>query len=319
MSEGKETPIRVSVIIPAFNEVENISSVVTRAHAALGDTAEIIVVDDGSDDGTGEEARRAGALVLRHPYSIGNGAAVKAGIRAASAPALVVIDGDGQHDPSDIPRLLDRLSDYDLVVGARALGPGSAPFGRRLANRIYSALASYIAGRRVADLTSGFRAVRAPVARQFLYLLPNRFSSPSTLTLACLQAGFRVAFEPIAASERKGKSKIRPLSDGIKFFIIIFRTATFYTPLKIFLPVSAASALMGLANYLHTFLTQHRFTNMSMLLLLSSVLFFLLGLVADQIAKIRFQPSEGNPRRDRPSQNPGPTHPGSQGPESRDQ
>ncbi len=317
MNEDRERPARVSVIIPAFDEVETIAAVVQGAHDALGDEAEIIVVDDGSDDGTGEAARRAGARVLRHPYSIGNGAAVKAGIRAASAPLLVIMDGDGQHDPSDAPRLLDRLSEYDLVVGARTLGPGSAALGRRLANRVYSALASYIAGRRVADLTSGFRAVRAPVARQFLYLLPNGFSSPSTITLACLQAGFRVAFEAIDVRERRGKSKIRPLPDGLKFFIIIFRTATFYSPLKIFLPVSAAAALLGLVNYLYTFLTQHRFTNMSMLLLLSSVLFFLLGLVADQIAKIRFQPGEETHRRDRPSRNRGTTDPGSPGPGSR--
>ena len=318
MIREQDSAAHVTVIIPAFNEAGTIGSVVSGVRAALDEAAEVLVVDDGSDDGTGDAARRAGATVIRHPENIGNGASIKAGVRAAAGSTLVILDGDGQHNPSEIPRLLVRLEENDLVVGARSAGSGPAPLHRRFGNAVYNALATYIAGRRVEDLTCGFRAVRAEVARRLLYLLPNRFSSPSTLTLACMQAGYWVAFEPITVSERNGKSKLRPLPDGLKFFIIIFRTATFYSPLKIFLPVSTATLVLGLTNYLYTFLTQHRFTNMSLLLLLSSVLFFLLGLVADQITKIRFQQSEGPPRRDPIDRSREPRGPGSPGPGPRD-
>lgn len=279
---------QVSVVLPARNESAPIRDVVMRIRALLPE-AEIIVVDDGSNDGTGEAAAKAGARVVRHPYSRGNGAAIKGGARAATGEVIVFMDADGQHDPADIPALLTRLDEgYDMVVGARQAG-SQASLGRGIANRFYNRLASYMTGHKVEDLTSGFRAVRAEKFREFLYLLPNGFSYPTTSTMAFFRAGYSVAYEPIHAARRIGKSHIRPLQDGIRFLLIIFKIGTLYSPLKLFAPVAAGMFLLGSLWYLHTFMNYGRFTNMSALLFTGSVVVFMMGLISEQITALMYK------------------------------
>ena len=282
---------QVSIVLPAHNESTPIGNVVMRIQALLPE-AEVVVVDDGSNDGTGEAATKAGARVVRHPYSKGNGAAIKTGARAASGDVIVFMDADGQHDPADIPALLARLDEgYDMVVGARQAG-SQASLGRGLANRFYNRLASYMTGHKVEDLTSGFRAVRAEKFREFLYLLPNGFSYPTTSTMAFFRAGYSVAYEPIHAARRIGKSHIRPLHDGLRFLLIIFKIGTLYSPLKLFAPAAALMFLLGSLWYLHTFIHFGRFTNMSALLYTGSVVVFMMGLISEQITALMYKERE---------------------------
>ena len=280
----------LSIIIPAKNEAATIGQVAGTIQGLYPD-AELIVVDDGSTDETAALAREAGAKVISHPVSLGNGAAVKAGARAATGETLVFLDADGQHDPTDIPRLLEQLEQgYDMAVGARSAG-SHANAARLAANGAYNVIASWITGHRIPDLTSGFRAVRARLFRKFLYLLPNGFSYPTTITMAFLRAGYPVKFVDIEAKKRVGKSHIRPLKDGIRFLVIIFKIATLYSPLKLFLPTSALFFATGVGYYAYTFITDNRFTNMSLLLLSAAVIVFLIGLVSEQITALNYSDS----------------------------
>lgn len=282
--------VELSIVIPAKNESEAISEVVTVARDAHPN-AEVIVVDDGSSDDTAEAAENAGAIVVRHPESLGNGAAVKSGIRAASGMVLAFMDGDGQHDAREFGRLLRKLDEgYDMAIGARDT-KSHANVGRFFANGLYNMLASLVSGRRIPDLTSGFRVARAGLVRDFLYLLPNGFSYPTTITMAFLRSGYSVCFETIQAAARKGKSHIRPIRDGVRFFVIIFKTATLYAPLKIFLPISGIFLATGLSWYLYTYITMARFTNMSLLLISASVIVFLIGLISEQITALTYSRS----------------------------
>ena len=287
---------KVSVILPAYNEAGAIGEVLRGIHEvaaqrARTDLFEIIVVDDGSTDDTAAVAEAAGARVVRHPYNIGNGAAVKAGMRAAGGEVYVMMDADGQHRPAEIPLLLDALAGHALAVGARTRDGQANPW-RRAANAVYNVFASYVTGRPIPDLTSGSRVMRAGVARRFLYLLPNTFSYPTTTTLACFKTGLPVAYVPIRARRRTGKSKIRLLRDGSRFFLIILKIATFFSPFRVFFPLSLLSFVLGMGWYAFTFATQHRFTNMSMLLIAQGVILFALALISDQIAQLRFDRSE---------------------------
>ena len=280
----------LSIIIPAKNEAASIGDVVSGALEAWPD-AEVIVVDDGSTDGTGDVARAAGATVVKHPESLGNGAAVKAGARVAAGEVVAFMDADGQHDPKELSPLLERLDEgYDMAVGARDSG-SHANVGRWFANGLYNGIASMLTGRRIPDLTSGFRVARAKLFKEFLYLLPNGFSYPTTITMAFLRNGYPVIFEPITAGTRVGKSHIRPIHDGVRFFIIIFKIATLYSPLKIFLPVSAGFFATGLGYYVYSYLTVGRFTNMSLLLFSASVIVFLIGLISEQITALTYSKS----------------------------
>jgi len=281
----------VSVVIPAFNEEESIGPIIGEIRNILGGGVEIVVVDDGSRDATAAVARERGATVYQHPYNMGNGAAVKTGLRRVRSDVVVLMDGDGQHDPKDIPRLLEHTGQYDMVVGSRTSGSASS-WHRGLANRVYNGLASYVTQFPVGDLTSGFRAIRRETARSFLYLLPNRFSYPTTITLAVLKSGLRVKYVPIRSRARVGKSKIRIVTDGPRFLLIIVKIATLFSPFRIFLPVSLLFFTLGIGYYTYTFVTQHRFTNMSMLLFVTSVIIFMLGLVAEQVAELRMDRSE---------------------------
>ena len=299
MPDSQTTP-RVTVVIPAYNEAMNIGDLVAKTRRVVAPDDEILVVDDGSDDGTGDLARRAGATVVRHPYRMGNGASVKTGLRRARGTTLVMMDGDGQHNPDDIPRLLEPLGPVDMVVGART-GASQSDVHRRFANRFYNLFASYLTNRPILDTTSGFRAVKTRMARRFIYLLPNAFSYPTTLTMAMIRAGHSVSFVPIVTLRRGGQSKLRPVRDGVRFLIIMFKIATLYAPIKVFAPLSAFVFLIGLGYYVYTYLESHRFTNMSALLLLNAVIIFLMGLVSEQIAQMRFERTEALEREDEDS------------------
>ena len=280
----------LSIVIPAKNESAAIGKAVQSAVERYPD-AQVIVVDDGSADDTAEVARAAGAEVLKNPESLGNGAAVKAGARAATGELIAFMDGDGQHDAADLAPLLERIGQgYDMAIGARSSG-SHANVGRLFANGLYNAVASLLTGRNIPDLTSGFRVARASLFKQFLYLLPNGFSYPTTITMAFLRSGYPICFEPIPVADRIGKSHIRPLRDGIRFLVIIFKIATLYSPLKIFLPVSALFFLSGAGWYAYTFAAMQRFTNMSMLLFSASVIVFLIGLISEQITSLTYSKS----------------------------
>lgn len=277
----------VSVIIPAYNEEETIGPVITKIKTLYPD-ADVIVVNDGSSDNTQKEAEKAGARVCSHPYNIGNGASVKTGVRAARGDILILMDGDGQHAPEDIRRLLHYLPEYDMVVGTRNF-KGQSSFQRAFGNQVFNILASYVAKFRIEDLTSGFRVVKTDIARKFLYLLPNTYSYPTTSTLSVLRSGRTIKYVPIETKQRKsGKSHIRIFKDGVRFLMIIIKICTLYSPLRIFLPVSMISAAAGCFYYLYTFITAHRFTNMSALLFSTSVIIFMMGLVSEQICQMRF-------------------------------
>lgn len=282
---------RITVIIPARDEAQALPDCLRGVRAVLPE-AELIVVDDGSQDDTAAIAAGAGARVISHSYSKGNGAAVKTGARAATGGILVFMDADGQHRPEDIPRLLAKLEEgYDMAVGARGM-QGHAGVHRGLANAVFNRFASWMVNHRVEDLTSGFRAVRAAHFRRFLYLLPNSFSYPTTCTMSFFRAGLGVAYVPVSMPPRIGKSHIRPFRDGIRFLLIILKIGTLYSPMKLFLPVSAAFFATGLGYYLYTYFTSHRFTNMSALLFITSVLVFLIGIVSEQITMLIYKESE---------------------------
>jgi glycosyltransferase involved in cell wall biosynthesis len=283
---------KISVIIPAYNEAPTIGGIVSKIKELHPDF-EIIVVNDGSVDDTAAVAKNAGAHVHNHPYNIGNGAAIKSGIRIAGGDILVFMDGDNQHNPEDIAKLLRYMPDYDMVVGSRANGD-QASLGRTFGNIAYNWLASYVAKFQVVDLTSGFRAIKADIAHNFLYLLPNTYSYPTTLTLGVLRTGRSVKYIPIKVQKRKvGRSRINLFKDGVRFLMIIIKICTLYSPLRVFLPVSFGLFVLGLLYYLFTYVSSGRFSNMSLLLFTTSIIIFMMGLVSEQICQMRFDLSEG--------------------------
>ncbi|WP_341327583.1 glycosyltransferase family 2 protein [Methylotuvimicrobium sp. KM2] len=281
----------LSVVLPAKNEAQNIAVVLRRLKHLLPD-AEIIVVNDGSTDNTAKLAAKAGAKVISHPYSQGNGASIKTGARNAGGDILVFMDADGQHDPEDIPALLAKLdAGYDMAVGARHART-HASWLRRFANGFYNKLASIMTGYRIEDLTSGFRAVKADKFRRFLYLLPNGFSYPTTSTMAFFRSGFPVAYVPIHAGKREGRSHIKLLRDGIRFFVIIMKIGALFSPMRLFLPLSFLVFMTGASYYAYTFITSGRFTNMSAVLFLASLFIFLIGILSEQVSSLHYRHAE---------------------------
>lgn len=283
--------MKISVVLPAKNESSAIGSTITaiRHYYPNVEQVEILVVNDGSTDDTADIAKAAGAQIVHHPYSKGNGAAIKTGARAAQSDIIVFMDADGQHNPADIPRLLEKLEQgHDMAVGARQKG-SQASIGRGLANGFYNKLASWMTGHTVEDLTSGFRAVRADKFREFIYLLPNGFSYPTTCTMAFFRAGYSVAYIPIHAAKRIGKSHIKLLRDGLRFLLIIFKIGTLFSPLKIFTPVALLMFLLATSWYGWTYTTMHKFTNMSTLLYTGSVITFMMGLISEQITALMYK------------------------------
>ena len=285
---------RITVIIPARDEAPALPGCLRGVLAAVPG-CELIVVDDGSTDATPSIAAEHGARVISHRYPKGNGAAVKTGARAATGEILVFMDADGQHRPEDIPRLLAKLEEgYDMAVGARGMADHAGAH-RSFANAVFNRLASWMVNHRVDDLTSGFRAVRAECFRRFLYLLPNSFSYPTTCTMSFFRAGFGVAYVSVSMPPRIGESHIHPFRDGIRFILIIIKIGTLYSPLKLFLPIASAFFATGLGYYSYTYLMYHRFTNMSALLFITSVLVFLIGLVSEQITMLTYKDSDQEP------------------------
>ncbi len=281
----------LSIVIPAKNEAENLIGFLPRLLAVMDD-AEIIVVNDGSTDDTVKICEQHGVTVVTHPYSKGNGAAIKTGAKAARGDTIVFLDGDGQHKPEDIPKLLEMLdTGYDMVVGARDKQSQADSF-RAIANGVYNRLSSAITGHKIQDLTSGFRAVRAEKFKEFLYLLPNGFSYPTTCTMAFFRAGYSVGYLTIETEQRLGDSHISLLKDGVRFLLIIFKVGTLYSPLKIFLPVAVGFFGAGLLNYVYTYTTQGTFTNMSAVLLMTATIVFLIGLVSEQVTALMYKDSD---------------------------
>ena len=278
----------LSVVLPAHNEAESLKTLLPEILSVCSG-AEIIVVNDGSSDDTTEVVKAAGAALVNHPYSMGNGAAIKAGARAATRKTILFMDADGQHDPKDIPNLLDKFEEgYDMVVGARDPRTHASWF-RRVANRFYNQLASLMTGFKVEDLTSGFRIVNAKKFRRFLYLLPNGFSYPTTSTMAFFRSGYVVGYVPIKAGTRSGKSNIRFLHDGFRFLLIIMKVGALFSPMRLFIPASFTIFMFGLLYYGYTYIIFHRFTNMSALLFLSSLLIFLIGIVSEQVSSLHYR------------------------------
>ena len=285
------TPYRLTVVIPAHNEAHSIGPVLAQVRAQLPQ-AELLVVDDGSGDGTADRAEAAGARVVRQPYNKGNGAAVKAGLRAATGDVVLLLDADGQHDPADIPRVLAPIGPYDLVVAARSRA-SNASLARGWGNAALNWLASYLTGMRIDDLTSGFRAMKRAQIMEFIHLLPNSYSYPTTSTLAFIKAGYSVKFVPVEARRRAGgASAQRLLRNGVKFGLIILRMVTIFSPLKIFLPISLLLFLSGAAYAVYTVLTETDITDSSVLLITTSIVIFLMGLISEQIAALRFDRRE---------------------------
>ena len=285
----------VSIILPAKNEADNLLHLLPALRAAQP-AAEIIVVDDGSSDNTIEVCAQAGVRCVSHPYSMGNGAAIKTGARNASHDVLMFMDADGQHDPAAIQSLLDKLAQgYEMAVGARTWG-SHASVGRRVANYVYNQLASYMAGRPVLDLTSGFRAARRRHFMRFLYLLPNGFSYPTTSTMAFLRSGLPIAYVPISARRRSGRSHIRLFEDGLRFFMIILKVGALFSPMRLFLPVSMAIFSVGMLYYLYTYIEFHRFTNMSALLITTSVTTFMIGILAELVSALHYKEADAERR-----------------------
>lgn len=284
----------LTIILPAKNEAQGLRKVLP-AIRVLHPDAELLVVDDGSTDDTVEVAKSHSARVIRHPRSLGNGAAIKSGARAARGEVIVFMDADGQHKPEDISRLLAEInSGNDMVVGARS-NSSQAGAHRALANTFYNRLATWMVGQTVRDLTSGFRAVKTRLFRKYLYLLPNGFSYPTTITMSFFRAGYSVSYIPIEAPRRIGKSHIRLVRDGVRFFLIIFKIGTLFSPLKLFVPISAAFFLTGLGYYFYTYMAFHRFTNMSATLFITAIQVFLMGLVSEQISALNYKESNTLP------------------------
>jgi glycosyltransferase involved in cell wall biosynthesis len=280
-------PSSVSIVIPAMNEADAIGTVVSSLRSAAP-WREVLVVDDGSTDETSANARAAGACVVRHPYNKGNGAAVKTGIRRANGEFILIIDADGQHPPEDAQRIAARLGEFDLVIGARS-GSTQATTARRVGNAMLNNLASYLTSRPIADLTSGFRGARTEFLREFLHLLPNGFSTPTTTTLAFIKAGYNVAFEPIHARQRSGNSKIRFARDGTRFLLILLKIVTLFSPLRIFLPISIVSFATGSIYGIWNMIATGKIPNGAVILILFAVIVFLVGLISEQIASLRFE------------------------------
>jgi len=295
MNLSKNIP-SLSIVIPAKNEAEGLRSLLPKLTSKFPD-AEIIVVNDGSTDETPTICNQHPIVLINHVYSMGNGAAIKSGARMATANIIVFMDADGQHDPNDIHRLINKMDEgYEMVVGARNAS-GQASLARRIANSVYNKLASIMTGYKIDDLTSGFRIVRTRHFRRFLYLLPNGFSYPTTSTMAFFRSGLPVGYIPIHAGKREGKSNIRLFKDGLRFFLIIVKVGTLFSPMRLFLPISLLLFITGLSYYFYTFITEHRLTNMSALLFVTSVLVFLIGILSEQVSALHYKDSDQERRR----------------------
>ncbi|ORU90888.1 MAG: glycosyl transferase [Cycloclasticus sp. symbiont of Poecilosclerida sp. M] len=278
----------LSIVMPCLNEAENLEALLPKLKKAQP-AAEILVINDGSTDTSADICMKHGVNVISHPEALGNGAAIKTGARNAKGDIIVFMDSDGQHAPDDIQRLLEKLGEgYDMVVGAREAS-SHASTKRLIGNTFFNKLASFMTGHKIEDLTSGFRAVRAKHFKKFLYLLPNSFSYPTTSTMAFFRSALPVAYIPIKAGKREGKSKIKLAKDGLRFFVIILKIGALFSPMRLFLPTSAAFFLLGLINHIDNYITSGTFSNGSLLLYVASVFIFLMGILSEQISSLHYR------------------------------
>jgi len=290
MSQSKPT---LSIVMPCLNEAENLKTLLPQLISAQPN-ADILVIDDGSTDASKAICEQHGVKVISHPHPLGNGAAIKTGARNATGEVIVFMDADGQHDPDDIERLLHKLAEgYDMVVGARQ-SSSHASTKRQFGNALFNKLASFMTGQKIEDLTSGFRAVRAQHFKKFLYLLPNGFSYPTTSTMAFFRSALPVAYIPIKAGKREGKSKINLLKDGLRFFIIILKIGALFSPMRLFLPASALCFLFGVINHVNSYISSGTFSNGSLFLYVASVFIFLMGILSEQISSLHYKDSQNN-------------------------
>jgi len=279
----------LSALIPAYNEAEGIRAVIEEVRAALShgvQQSELIVVDDGSTDGTGDRAREAGVKVITHEVNRGYGAAIQSGMEQAAYDMILIMDADGTYPAEKIPDLLQACESHDMVVGARTAEEVHIPFCRRPMKWFLNKLANYLAGRRIPDLNSGMRIFRKEIARRFSYFLPPGFSFTSTLTLAMLCNGYRVAYVPINYRKRSGVSKIRPIADTMNFLQLIVRTALYFNPLKVFLPLGFI--MVGIAFFLlvYSYCFMPRVMDVTVVVIfMAAINVFTIGMLADLIDK----------------------------------
>jgi glycosyltransferase involved in cell wall biosynthesis len=288
----REWPFTTSVVIPAYNEGPRVGAIVRAIRERLPQ-AEIIVVDDASGDDTSAQAAAAGARVITRPHNVGNGAGVKTGVRAASGEVVVVMDADGQHDPDDLPRLLDHVGRYDMVVATRLDRESQENAVRWLGNGAVNAFGSYLVGMPMLDLTSGYRAFKREVLLEFLHLLPNSFGWPNTSAMALAKAGYHIRFEPVAMRRRQGgRSTQKLFKNGIRNLLIMLRMVSLFAPLRVYFPVALAMFALSLLAYVASVAVNGvwlKIPNATAALFVGGIVVFMFGLLAEQIAGLRFQ------------------------------
>lgn len=281
----------LAVILPAFNEAGGIDGTLARVRQVLADipfSSEILVVDDGSTDGTGQRAAAAGVRVVTHAWNRGYGAALKTGILATRASAVMIMDADATYEPDAIPRLYARLDGAAMVVGTRWLRSEGVAWIRRIPKWFLNRFASYLVGRRIPDLNSGQRVMKRDVVLRYMHLCPNGFSFTSTITLAMLANGFNVIYEPIEYAKRTGKSKIRA-SHFMSFVLLVVRSMVLFNPLKVFLPIGAVAFVAGVAKLIEDIYLWN-LSETAVMAFLSAMTIWAVGLLADMISRLQMQP-----------------------------
>lgn len=275
---------KISVIIPAYNEEQAIGNVIDEL-SRLSIIDEIIVVNDGSSDTTGEKAADRGATVIYHEVNSGYGASLKTGMINARNDIVAFFDADGQHDPEDLEAMIKHIDKYDMVSGSRRAGTHS-PLWRKPGKMFIGVLANYLAGYKIPDLNCGLRLIKKQAIMPYLKLLPNKFSLSTTSLIFFIKDGLKVKFIPITARKRIGESSLR-IHHGLETVILVLRMITCFEPLKIFLPTSLFIFVVGFIYALSEFIMVGRFGATSLFLGISSLLVFFFGLISDQIANIR--------------------------------
>jgi len=270
----------VTIVLPAYNEAEALAKILGELKKKYKE-AQVLVVDDGSTDRTAEVARKAGVTAVSHPYNKGYGAALKTGARAAKTEYVLYFDSDGQFFTDDINAVAAERNKYDMVIGARPKEFTMKDMGRR----VMKAMASYLSGKKIPDINCGFRLIRRQRVLDFMSILPDGFSFTTTITLAMLQAGDSVKFQPVRVKPREsGKSGIKKMRHGLRFMLYILRMVMLFNPLKVFLPVSLALFAVGFPVFAYFLLFQAHVSQTSLMLILFSLMTFLFGLVADAIS-----------------------------------
>jgi glycosyltransferase involved in cell wall biosynthesis len=281
----KDIPV-LSIVIPVYNEEKAIGEVLDKLITQRQEKNwEILVVDDGSNDQTARIILNYPVRLIRHHGNRGYGAALKSGIRHSTSDFIVIMDGDGQHNPQDIRRLLREVENSDLVAGARQKKSHS-PLWRMPGKWFLSLLANYLMRQRIPDLNCGFRIYRREILMPYLPICPDGFSFSMTSLFAFLSDNYRVTYIPIETGNRKGRSSVT-LFTGFETILLILRIITLFNPLRIFIPISAGCILFGGSLFFIYYFFHDRGSVSALVLLLIGVQFFFFGLVSDQLARFR--------------------------------